>query len=183
MATLRLSKRVVDKTFPNTKDVYVWDSELKGFGLKVTPKGRKVYIAQYRIGKRTRRITLGVHGVLTPEEARQKAKVNLGKVSAGTDPARQRDIDSSDYSIKSLFQEFDETYVSIRLKPETAKDYRRGFEKYIFPRFRHITIRAFTKQDILRLHHDMRATPYRANRTIAKVSKFLKVQKPRFLHG
>lgn len=172
MSTQRISKRIVDSSMSARKDTYLWDSELKGFGLKVTPKGRKVYIAQYRIGKRTRRITLGVHGVLTAEEARQKAKITLGKVSSGTDPASQRDREKADYAIKDLFKKFDETYVNVRLKPETAKDYRRIFEKYIFPRFNHLTVQKITKQDMLRLHHDMRMTPYRANRTIAKLSKF-----------
>jgi len=172
MATLRLTKRVVDSTKAGVKDTYIWDTDLKGFGLKITPKGRKVYITQYRIGKRSRRVTLGIHGTLTTEEARQLAKRSLGKVSSGVDPAHERDVANADYSIEALFQAFEEGYLRIRVKPDTAKDYRRVFEHYIFPRFKHVTVRNITKQDMLRLHHDMRMTPYRANRTRAKMSKF-----------
>jgi hypothetical protein len=172
MATQRLTKRIVDATEARAKDTYVWDTDLKGFGLKVTPKGRKVYIAQYRVGKRTRRVTLGVHGTLTTEQARQNAKQSLGQASSGIDPAHERDKANADYSVESLFAAFEESYLSVRVKPDTAKDYRRVFEHYIFPRFKHVTVRNITKQDMLRLHHDMRMTPYRANRTRAKMSKF-----------
>lgn len=172
MTARRLTKRIVDATKKSMKDTYVWDSELKGFGLKVTPKGRKVYIAQYRIGKRTRRITVGTHGVLTTEDARKKARIALGQVLAGIDPAGERDKTNSDFSIEELFAKFDESYISMHVKPETGKDYRRVFAKYIFPRFKHISVRNVSKIDMLRLHHDMRMTPYRANRTIAKLSKF-----------
>lgn len=172
MATQRLTKRIVDATEPQAKDTYIWDTDLKGFGLKVTPRGRKVYIAQYRVGKRTRRVTLGVHGTLTTEQARQNAKQSLGQASSGVDPAHERDKANADHSMESLFEAFEESYLNIRVKPDTAKDYRRVFEHYIFPRFKHVTVRNITKQDMLRLHHDMRMTPYRANRTRAKMSKF-----------
>lgn len=172
MPTQRLTKRIVDATVPSEKDIYVWDTDLKGFGLKVTPKGRKVYIAQYRIGKRSRRITIGLHGTVTAEEARQSARFSLGQVSSGIDPAHERDLAKTGNSIEALFGLFETSYLSVRVKPETAKDYRRIFEHYIFPRFKHVTVRDITKQDMLRLHHDMRMMPYRANRTRAKMSKF-----------
>jgi hypothetical protein len=44
----RLTKRVVDLLVPEPADRFIWDSELKGFGLKVTPAGRKSFVAQYR---------------------------------------------------------------------------------------------------------------------------------------
>ncbi len=169
---MRITKRIVDTANSDEKDVYVWDGDLKGFGLKVTPKGRKVYLIQYRIGKRSRRITLGTHGVLTAEEARQKAKVALGLVSSGTDPAKERDDAKASVPIKDLIDKFDVSHLSLRVKKETAKDYHRIFEKYVLPRFKHVSIGDITKQDMLKLHHDMRKTPYRANRVMAMLSKF-----------
>ena len=61
-------------------------TNLRGFGLKITPAGRKVYLVQYRIGGRkgrTRRLTIGQHGAVTAEEARSEAKRYLGEVAAG----------------------------------------------------------------------------------------------------
>ncbi|MEE9590827.1 MAG: Arm DNA-binding domain-containing protein [Hyphomicrobiaceae bacterium] len=64
MPTARISKRTVDATTPQDRDTYLWDSELKGFGVKVTPAGHKVYLVQYRLRgrkSRTRRVTIGRH--------------------------------------------------------------------------------------------------------------------------
>ncbi len=58
MAT-KITKRVVDSKPPGEKDIFVWDSELPGFGLKITPAGRKVYVAQSRVGGKTVRVTIG----------------------------------------------------------------------------------------------------------------------------
>ena len=94
MPTDKLTKRTVDAAKPGERDSYVWDDELSGFGLKVTPAGRKVYLVQYRLGGRkgrTRRVTIGVHGTLTPDEARSQAKRLLGVVALGQDPAEDRD--------------------------------------------------------------------------------------------
>jgi hypothetical protein len=72
----RITKRAVDAVNPSDSDQFLWDSDLKGFGLKITPAGNKVYILQYRKGGRgtpTKRITIGRHGALTPEQARKEA--------------------------------------------------------------------------------------------------------------
>ena len=77
MATTRITKRGVDAAKPRKTDSYLWDNDLPGFGLKVTPAGRKVYLVQYRLGGRkgrTRRITIGQHGQITPTFARDEAK-------------------------------------------------------------------------------------------------------------
>lgn len=64
----KLTKRVVDEAKPGVNDLLIWDTQLKGFGLKVTPTGTKTYLYQYRIGGRagkTRRVTIGKHGSST----------------------------------------------------------------------------------------------------------------------
>ena len=50
MPTGHISKRSVDAFQSAAKDTYLWDDELAGFGLKVTPARRKVYLVQYRLG-------------------------------------------------------------------------------------------------------------------------------------
>lgn len=171
----RLSKRVVDATNPDEKDVYVWDSSLKGFGLKVTPKGRKTYLIQYRIGGRkgrTRRFTIGVHGTLTAEQAREKAKKALGQVSSGIDPAIEKDKVRSGYTISDMLDKFDAEHIEVKLKPRTKEDYRRNIKTHIKPRIGHMLVHQVTRQDMMRLHHAMRDKKYAANRTIAVLSKF-----------
>src|SRR5215813_5863510 len=85
----RLSKRVVDAAKVTGKDYFLWDDEMPGFGLRVLASGRKSYVVQYKIGGRggeTRRKSIGLHGVLTTEEARGEAKKWLADRAKGKDP-------------------------------------------------------------------------------------------------
>ena len=65
----------------------MWDTELPMFGCKITPKGRRVYLLQYRIEGLSRRYTIGVHGSLTTREARKIAKKLLHDIALNRDPA------------------------------------------------------------------------------------------------
>ena len=171
----RLSKRVVDATEAGSKDIYVWDSVLKGFGLKVMPSGRKTYLVQYRLGGRkgrTRRVTLGVHGSLTAEEARVLAKTALGQVSSGLDPNAEKDKVRGGYTMEFMLDKFDAAHIAIKLKPKSQEDYRRNIKVHIKPKIGHMLVHQVTRQDIMRLHHAMRERPYCANRTVATLSKF-----------
>jgi hypothetical protein len=96
----KLTKSVVEAAKKQDGDSFRWDEQLKGFGLKVTPTGRKVYIYQYRLpGRPTRRYTIGVHGgAWTPEGARQEVKRLMGQVARGLDPAEERKRERSDPS-------------------------------------------------------------------------------------
>lgn len=71
-----------------TKRLYVFDTELQGFGLSVTAKGRASYFVEYRMPNK-RRLSIGPHGRLTPQEARKEAKSLLGDVAKGIDVARR----------------------------------------------------------------------------------------------
>src|SRR3954451_10404826 len=84
----KITKRLVDTTRPEERDVFVWDVELPGFGLRVKPSGTKSYVLQYRNTEgRSRRLTLGRHGPVTAERAREKALRLLANVAEGADPA------------------------------------------------------------------------------------------------
>ena len=78
----KLTARTVQAAKPGKGRFFVWDTELKGFGLAVHPSGQKSYVVRYvsRTG-RDRRLVLGRHGVLTPAEARKLAKQHLGSIS------------------------------------------------------------------------------------------------------
>ena len=86
----KLTKRAVDALEPRAADFFEWDSDLAGFGVRVWPTGKKVYLVQYRADARTRRVKLGNHGALTVDEARKAAKVVLGDVARGEDPAEDK---------------------------------------------------------------------------------------------
>jgi integrase len=90
MAT-KITKRAVDATKPTEKRIFVWDTEVKGFGLQVLPSGIKSYVFQYRTPEcKTRRATIGKHGTLTADQARVKAREMQRRVLDGRDPLAEK---------------------------------------------------------------------------------------------
>src|SRR5262249_16243328 len=90
----RLTKRTVDAAQPKDREYFVWDGELLGFGLRVLPSGVKSYVAKYRLGPGrrapVRRVTIGKHGKVTADAARERARKILADVVRGDDPAGER---------------------------------------------------------------------------------------------
>ncbi|MEQ9487626.1 MAG: tyrosine-type recombinase/integrase [Alphaproteobacteria bacterium] len=102
MAT-KITKRTVDAAKVGAKDTFLWDSEIKGFGLKVTPKGRKVYVLQYRFQGSLRRYTIGAHGSpWTADKARDEALRLLNLAKDGTDPATARQSEKDAITLSAL---------------------------------------------------------------------------------
>ena len=175
MAKGHITKRTVDAAKARKADNYVWDGELPGFGLKVTPAGRKVYLVQYRLGGRkgrTRRVTIGLHGELTPTLARDEAKRLLGEIATGHDPASERDKAKADKSLAAVLEQFMAEHVRPKLKASTAEGYQRVARLYVLPSLGRYSIGEVKRTDIARLHHEMRTKPYQANSTLAMLSKF-----------
>ena len=120
---MKLTKKMVDAfTLPDKGQVFKWDGETKGFGVRLTPAG-KAYIAQARVGKKTRRVSLGKHGIITCEEARKRAKEELSLMSKGIDPAEEK-IKQEALSV-TLEQVVDSYINDKKLKPLTVSDIRR----------------------------------------------------------
>ena len=88
----RLTKRTIDGLKPDRRrDVFLWDGELRGFGVRMKPSGTKTFIIQYRnVEGRTRRCVIGQYGVLTVEQARDLAQKKLAAVIDGADPSAER---------------------------------------------------------------------------------------------
>jgi integrase len=100
----KLTKRTVDAAGVREKDYFIWDDDLPGFGLRIFTSGKRSYLVQYRAAGRTRRYTIGLHGVWTPETARQEAKVQLGRIAKGDNPAEERQLDHQAITVKELCQ-------------------------------------------------------------------------------
>ena len=132
----KITKRAVDALVPASSDQFLWDQNLKGFGLKVTPAGTKVYIFQYRRGGRnfpTQRVKIGLHGRLTPEAARKEATRLSGTIAAGNDPAAMRADERSAPNVDSLAMRFLSEHVATKTKPRTGVEYQRLVHKIILP--------------------------------------------------
>ena len=82
----RISARTVNRLSVEDREAVYWDSELPGFGVRVYPSGAKVYIVQTRAGGRSRRFTLGRHGLISADEARRRAAQVIVRVKQGEEP-------------------------------------------------------------------------------------------------
>ena len=99
----RLTKKTVDAAKRDVKDTFLWDTEVKGFGLKVTPAGKRIYVLQTRLRGRLRQFTIGTHGSpWTPALAREEAIAFLASVVRGLDPLHNEREARADLTVAAL---------------------------------------------------------------------------------
>ncbi len=88
---IKLTKTKVSAAEPvKGKTVMIWDAEMRGFGLRISPGGTKAFILQRRIGKTERRITIGRVEDITLEKARKEAAKLVGQFVDGFDPVSEK---------------------------------------------------------------------------------------------
>jgi len=103
----KLTKRFVDALKPVGRDTLYRDTDLKGFALRAKPSGVRTWVVQYRNSAgRTRKLALGKVGVLTSDEARQRARMALGEASGGADPSADRHGQRGDMTIAQLVERY-----------------------------------------------------------------------------
>lgn len=168
----KLTKRAVDAAAPKESRYLLWDSELKGFALRVAPTGTKTYIVRYRprglgAGAPKRFVVVGRHGPLTPDEARARAKALLGAVAAGQDPAKASIPAPDTITIARLVALFIEDHVRAKRKCGTAIGYAAVLRANLIPRFGKRAADKLTAADLAQIHLAMRDRPYQANRLLA----------------
>ncbi len=166
----KITKRSVDAAAPGEQEFFLWDEELKGFGLRVYPSGRKMYLAQFRAGGRLRRVNIGLHGVLTPDTARTEAMKHLSDVRRGSDPASERDRRKASPTMKEFGKRFLEEHVASHCKPTTQAEYKRSVELFINPKLGSHRIIDVSRTEVVELHQSLKSTPYQANRTLGVLS-------------
>lgn len=153
MATGKLTKRAVDALRPGPRDEFLWDDETRGFGVKVTPAGNRVFVFQYRLGGRgspVRRYTIGKYGDWTPDEARVKAKALRRLVDDGRDPATEkaeRVTAATEFTVNSLADRFVEDVLKRKWKKSHTLA-ERTFRKRVLPLIGKKAISAVREADI-----------------------------------
>jgi integrase len=168
----KLTKRSVDAAKPGEKARFIWDSELKKFGLRVMPSGVKSFILQYRNeADRTRRMTLGRNGVLTPDQARKMAAEALVRVDKGGDPAANRQASKAAATVGELLNRYLTEHVKTHNAPTTQAEVTRLVEKRIRPKLGNVKVAAVTRQDVTKLHRALASTPRQANFVLSILSK------------
>lgn len=156
----RITKRVVDAAKPGERLYRVWDGELKGFGLKVTPAGAKTYVATYRVGTGRgapqREYTIGRHGKLTADEAREEARRILSDARLGADPQGERKRLRGERTIAQLCDLYLAEGVS-KKKPATIETDRYRIEAHIKPLLGKKRVSAVSSSDVHKFMRDVAA--------------------------
>ena len=161
----KLTKRTVDAADVRERDYFIWDDELPGFGLRVFASGKRSYLIQYRAAGRTRRYTIGLHGVWTPETARQEAKVQFGRVARGDNPSEERQLDHKAITVKELCALYTaDLNAGLILgkggrpkKPTTIVTDTGRIERHIIPLIGARRVKDLTKADINKVLKDIMA--------------------------
>lgn len=166
--TQRLTDRLAKSLkSPKRGNQITYDGLLPGFGIRVTAKGRKSFILNYRFEGRDRRITIGRYPDWTVVAARKRSQELRLLIDTGTDPLAKRETKRAAPTVREMYERYDRDYIP-KLSKGTAADYRKKFEKYILPAMGAEKLVDVTFSDCERLHRRVSThSPYAANRMIA----------------
>ncbi|WP_022687629.1 site-specific integrase [Sphingomonas phyllosphaerae] len=185
MPTLKLGRKALSNLPTITRPTIFYDAELKGFGLKALPPsgrhaaGSRSWIVEYRPGSggrnvAKRRVVLGSPETLSPETAREAARVMLARVRLGEDPAARRKEARIAQSIAELEPLYSADTNPLR-KPRTVVLYMALWKNHLIPAFGPSNARDLKVSDVLRFHRSFgQKHPSTANRTIILLSHFFR---------
>jgi integrase len=187
---LKLTKTSVDGLKPGANVEFAWDSELRGFGLKVMPSGAKTYVLQYRLGGRgspARRYSIGQHGRdgWTPDKARTRAEELKRAVKEGKDPQRMKRAEAAAVTLRQFVEDEGDkeakrppgylAYAKDRKKPRSLAEDTRNLKRHILPALGGRKLHSIAAHDIEKFHASMSATPTTANRCLSLLSNIFTV--------
>lgn len=156
MPTIRLTRRNVQGLQPAAKPVTYYDTDLKGFGLKIMPSGVRTWIVEYRPGAGGRGVAkkrMKVGGSeLSPEQARGAAELLLASVSLGSNPAAARAEERETVTVAELLENFVSRHVKPKRKAATAEFYERTIRLHVLPEIGSKRATAVARTDIARMH-------------------------------
>ena len=159
---------------PVSGQTEIWDSKIPGFGVRVSSRGTKSFVLVYRLGGRTRRMTIGRYPTIPLAEARKKAHLALVEISDGVDPAlvMTKPAKQNPLAVELLVEDYIEKYA----KPRTRDwfETKRLLEREFIEHWRGRTIDAISKGDVITAIDGMvrRGVPGAANRAFAIVRRF-----------
>jgi integrase len=149
----KITKRLIDTLRPdaNGAEVFRWDSELRGFGVRIMPSGVASYHIQYRTPEgRTRRMAVGRVGTLTPDEARRLARERLSAAANGADPSAERRAVRNAMTVSELCDRY-LAHAKGRIKESTLAMDKSRIETHVKPLIGKLSVRSLTANDIERL--------------------------------
>jgi integrase len=179
MPQIRMTKSSIDALPTPEKDMVYWDEGCPGFGVKVTPKGRKVFIVLYRTagaGSRLRKYTIGPYGRVTLHQAKIVAQKVFAAKLEGRDPAAEKREAKRRITadcVSDLLESFITQYVSQR---RSAAELSRLLRREVGAAWGNRSIHEITKRNVIELVTAIvqRGAPVAANKTLKVVKTFLR---------
>jgi integrase len=179
VATGNITKRAVDTFATTGATSFLWDQEVKGFGLKVTPSGGRTYVYQYRVGGReakVRRYTIGAHGHWTPDGARKEARRLAQLVDQGVDPAAALKVKRRE-SVDLAFPAYAERFINEYLKVEWKGGHELAagiLRRDAIPVLKGKSLKEITRADISGLMDRMSGKPAARRNAFAALRRMFK---------
>lgn len=172
--TAKLSKKMIDAFEATGKLEYLWDAEVKGFGVVITPAGSKSFILNYRNqDNRSRRKTIGKYGKLTVEQARDIARDLTYRIAKGDDPVQQDEWQRNQPTFEEVAKRFLDDHSAIRSRPATHASNVQILAHMLLPHFGKMKIRSIERKDIYDYLAKNRQRPIGANRSLACMSSIM----------
>ncbi|MEM7481064.1 MAG: tyrosine-type recombinase/integrase [Acidobacteriota bacterium] len=170
MATIHLTDRRLQALEAGRYQVDYWDESLPGFGVRVSPSGRKSFVVMYYAASGKRRMTLGPYPALGLADARQRAKAVLYDVALGNDPHLQKQAERHAETFDELAAEFLERHS--KPKKRSWQEDERLIEKELKPHWKGRKARDIGRRDVILVLDRIaeRGAPIMANRTRALIS-------------
>ncbi len=171
MAEKLTDKLVKSLPAPASGNKITYDTNVHGFGFRVTAAGARAFILNYRINGRERRYTIGAYPDWSVGAAREEAKRLKRQVDRGYDPMGQRHAERAAPTVAELARRFLEEHAMRKVLRAQADD-RAMIEKLVLPVIGQLKVHDVRRDDIDRLHRDIsRTRPIRANRVAQLLSK------------
>ena len=174
-----LTERVIRDAKPGARPRLLWDEQVRGFGVRITPAGVKSYVLNYRVDGRERRLTVGRCAEMSLREARERAGRELVAIRAGeADPLdRRREKRRAPTVREGLDRFFGEWALERqrigRLKAGTVREYRKHAGRYVDPVLGALKVASVTRRHVERMVDGL--PPIQRNRLLAFTSRLFRL--------
>jgi integrase len=152
MPTVKLTKRVVDALPSVERPTYFYDADLPGFFLRAQPTGSKVWGVEYRAGTGrgapTRRMTIAAFGTLTPDQARNAARLLLADVAHGIDPAAKKSAKAKESTVTELIELYEREGCFVQRGIRQGEPMKERTKAYTLARLKHHVIPQLGKKRV-----------------------------------
>ncbi len=156
--------RIVQRTIqnlapPKRGNLVTWDTEIPGFGVRITSTGVIAFVLDYRLNGRKRRFTIGRHPELSATAARERTLELRRGILDGRDPLERRAQDRDQPTLNELATEHLERHALAHKRPSSIRNDRQMIDVIIRPRLVSLPVKAVSKRDLELLHTSLKAIP------------------------